>query len=71
MHPIPQLFLGEMFRVSNGVVVISELNRAGRRVTHHLDKGFDIQLPDLLAEHCQDCQRFDDAHHARCVCERI
>jgi ubiquinone/menaquinone biosynthesis C-methylase UbiE len=66
----PAAILREMFRVSSGVVVISELNSAGRRVTHHHDQGFDARLPDLLAEHCQDCQRFDDAHHVTYVCER-
>jgi ubiquinone/menaquinone biosynthesis C-methylase UbiE len=67
----PSAILGEMFRVSNGVVVISELNSAGRRVTHHHDGGIEIKLPGLLAEHCQSCQRFDDAHHVTYVCERF
>ena len=65
----PAAILGEMFRVNNGVVIITELNGAGRRVTHHHDEGFEIKLPDLLAEHCQNCQRFDDAHHVTYVCE--
>lgn len=67
----PATILGEMFRVSNGLVMITELNDAGRRVTHHHDEGFDARLPDLLVEHCQNCQRFDDAHHVTYMCERI
>ncbi len=66
----PDAIIREMFRVSNGAVVISELNVAGRRVTQHHDGGFDTRLPDLLAEHCQNCQRFDDTHHVTYVCER-
>lgn len=66
----PLAVLGEMFRVSSGVVMISELNTAGRQATQHLDHGFDAQLPGFLAAHCQDCQRFDDAHHVTYVCER-
>ncbi|GAB4426846.1 MAG: hypothetical protein Kow00106_22950 [Anaerolineae bacterium] len=67
----PAAILGEIFRVSNGVVIISELNGAGRRVTHHHDGGFEIKLPVLLAEHCQNCQRIDDAHHVTYVCEEF
>lgn len=67
----PAAILGEMFRLSNGVVVISELNSIGRRVTHHLDGGFEIKLPGLLAEHCRNCRRYDDAHHVTYVCERF
>lgn len=66
--PDPAAIIGEMFRVSESVVVISELNSAGRRVTHHLDEGFESKLPALLAEHCLNCQRFDDAHHVTYVC---
>lgn len=67
----PVSIIREMFRVSNGVVVISELNDSGRRVTHHLDEGFHTRLPDLLADHCQNCQRFDDTHHVTYVCEKF
>jgi len=67
----PSAIVGEMFRVSNGVIMITELNSVGRQVTHHLDEGFEIKLPGLLAEHCQDCQRFDDAHHVTYICERF
>jgi len=67
----PAAVVGEMFRVSNGVVVISELNSAGRRVTQHHDEGFDTRLPDMLAVHCQNCQRFDDSHHVTYVCEEV
>lgn len=67
----PGAILGEMFRVSTGVVVISELNDAGRRVTHHNEEGFDARLPDLLADKCQNCQRFNDPHHVTYVCEEF
>lgn len=67
----PLAILGEMFRVSNGLVIISELNSAGRRVTHHFDEGFDKSLPGLLAKYCQNCQRFDDTHHVTYVCEKF
>lgn len=64
----PDGVLKEMFRVSSGVVMVSELNSAGCQITHHPDKGFDRRLPDLFASYCQDCQRFDDAHHVTYLC---
>ncbi len=67
----PAAVISEMFRVSNGVVIISELNSVGRRITKHLDNGFETQLPSLLAEHCKNCQRFDDTHHITYVCEEF
>lgn len=67
----PGEILGEMFRVSSGVVVISELNDVGRRITHHPDEGYDRRLQALLAEHCQDCRKFNDAHHVTFVCEKF
>lgn len=67
--PDPGAILREMFRVSSGMVIISELNSAGCQVVHHDDKGFDSQLPGLLIDHCQDCLRLDDAHHTTYVCE--
>lgn len=66
----PGAVLEEMFRVSSGAVIITELNTAGRRLTRHRDGGFDEKLPQLLARVCQDCRRFDDAHHVTYVCER-
>lgn len=69
----PAGVVAEMFRVcaNDGAVIVTELNSDGRRVTHHHDGGFEIELPDLLAKHCQNCQRFDDAHHVTFVCERL
>jgi len=69
--PDPAAVVGEMSRVSSGVVIVTELNAAGRRITRHHDEGFDTRLPGLLAKNCQNCQRFDDAHHVTFVCERI
>lgn len=67
----PAAVLAEMFRVSHGAVIVTELNTVGRQVTRHLDEGFEKKLPDLLAKHCQDCRQFDDAHHVTYVCERF
>lgn len=67
--PNPSGILEEMFRVSNGMVIISELNSTGCRLTRHLDEGFNTRLPDLLAAHCQNCQKFDDTHFVTFVCE--
>lgn len=67
----PASVLGEMFRVSNGLVMISELNSTGCQVTHHPDKGFDTKLSDLLSGYCQSCQRFEDTHHVTYVCEAL
>ncbi len=65
----PAAVLREMFRVSGGVVIVTELNSAGRQVTQHHDH-FDQQLPDLLADHCQACQLLQHQHHVTFVCER-
>lgn len=65
----PAAVLREMFRVSGGAVIVTELNTAGRQVTQHRDH-FDQQLPDLLANHCQACQLFRHRHHMTFVCER-
>ncbi len=67
----PAAALGEMFRVSSGLVMISELNSAGCQITHHPDHGFETKLPELLSEYCQDCQRIDDTHHVTYVCEAL
>lgn len=66
----PATALREMFRVSSNAVIVTELNEAGRQVTAHHDLGFDTKLPDLLAEHCRNCQRLDDPHHVTYICEK-
>lgn len=62
----------EMFRVcaDNGAVIITELNADGRRLTQHHNGHIESQLPELLAEHCDDCYRFDHAYHVTYVCKR-
>lgn len=65
----PDLVIKEMFRVSSHAVIITELNANGRELTRHHDGGFHEQLPALLARHCVNCRRFDDAHHVTYVCE--
>jgi ubiquinone/menaquinone biosynthesis C-methylase UbiE len=67
--PQPAAVLSEMFRVSSGVVIVTELNAAGRQVMQHHDH-FDQQLPDLLTNHCQACQMFQHRHHTTYVCDR-
>lgn len=69
-NPIP--VVAEMFRVCDrhGGVIITELNDAGRIITHHLDQGFQNKLPALLAPHCRDCQQLSSAHHVIFICER-
>lgn len=66
----PGAVLKEMFRVSSHAVIITELNAAGRELTRHLDGGFHEKLPALLARHCENCQRFDEAPHVTYVCEK-
>jgi ubiquinone/menaquinone biosynthesis C-methylase UbiE len=70
--PDPVAVLSEMFRVCaiGGVVIVAELNAAGRAVTRHRDGGFEKRLPDLLAPYCWDCQRFEHPYHVTFVCER-
>ncbi len=67
----PDAVLKEMFRVSSHAVIVTELNAAGRELTRHHDSGFHEKLPGLLASHCVNCRRFDEAHHVTFVCERI
>ncbi len=67
--PEPAAVLSEMFRVSSGAVIVTELNAAGRRVMSHHDH-FDQQLPGLLANHCQACQQFQHRHHTTYICDR-
>jgi ubiquinone/menaquinone biosynthesis C-methylase UbiE len=66
----PDVVLSEMFRVCSdtGVVIIVELNTAGRNLTRHLDGGFEKKLPDLLAQHCGRCDRFPHPHHVVWLC---
>lgn len=68
----PAAVLLEMFRVcaGGGVVIVTELNGAGREITRHRDGGFEKRLPDLLARYCRDCQRFEHPYHVTFVCER-
>jgi len=70
--PDPVAVLSEMFRVCaiGGVVIVAELNAAGRAVTRHHDGGFERKLPDLLALHCRDCRRLEHLHHVTYVCVR-
>lgn len=70
--PDPVAVLSEMFRVCaiGGVVIVAELNAAGRAVTRHRDGGFERKLPDLLALHCRDCRRLEHLHHVTYVCAR-
>lgn len=68
--PQPAIVLREMFRVSSRVVIITELNTAGREMTKHHDIGFESELPALLAENCMSCQRVDDPHHVTYICEK-
>ncbi len=67
----PEAVVKEMFRVSSQAVIITELNAAGREITRHLDGDFHDRLPALLKHQCQNCQRFDNAHHVTYVCEKI
>jgi len=67
--PDPAQVLKEMFRVSSHAVIVTELNDAGRRATRHRDLGFELRLPELLALHCNGCQKSEDAHHVSFVCE--
>lgn len=71
--PEPAGVVTEMFRLcaDHGAVIVTELNSDGRQVTRHHDGGFETRLPDLLAEHCQNCQRFDHPHHVTFVCGRL
>jgi ubiquinone/menaquinone biosynthesis C-methylase UbiE len=67
----PEAVVKEMFRVSSQAVIITELNAGGREITQHRDGGFHEKLSTLLARHCLNCQRFDNAHHVTYVCEKI
>ena len=67
----PDAVLKEMFRVGSDAVIITELNAAGRNITHHLDEDFKDKLVELLAHHCQNCQLFDDAHHVTILCQKM
>jgi ubiquinone/menaquinone biosynthesis C-methylase UbiE len=67
----PDAVVEEMFRVSSQAVIITELNADGREITQHHDGGFHEKLPALLARQCQNCQRFDNAHHVTYICEKI
>lgn len=66
----PDVVLSEMFRVCSdtGVVIVVELNTAGRELTRHLDGGFEKRLPELLAPHCGRCDRFTHPHHVVWLC---
>jgi 2-polyprenyl-3-methyl-5-hydroxy-6-metoxy-1,4-benzoquinol methylase len=66
----PDAVLSEMFRVCSqtGVMIIVELNTAGRELTRHLDGGFEKMLPDLLAQHCGHCDRFTHPYHVVWLC---
>jgi len=67
----PLAVVAEMFRVGSngGAIIVSELNDAGRRITNHLDYGFEKKLSELLIHNCNHCQQLDDNHHVTMVCE--
>ena len=66
----PDAVVKEMFRVSSHVVIITELNASGRKITQHLDGGFHEKLHELLARHCSNCQRYKSNHHITYLCEK-
>lgn len=69
---VPELILAEMFRVcaADGVVLITEYNRRGRKATRHLNFGFENRLAKLLRRHCSLCQRIEQPYHVTFVCRK-
>lgn len=68
----PVSVIKEMFRVcaNGGAVVITELNDVGRRITGHLDDGFQKKLPALLSPYCRNCRYLESDHHVTFVCKK-
>ncbi len=66
----PEQVLAEMFRVCapDGLLLITEYNRRGRKATRHLNFGFETRLAKMLRRHCAHCQRIDQPHHVTFVC---
>ena len=69
---VPEPILAEMFRVcaADGVVLITEYNRRGRKATRHLNFGFENRLAKLLRRHCSLCQRIEQPYHVTFVCRK-
>ena len=67
----PERILAEMFRVRSrdGIVVITEYNKEGRRATRHRNFGFEDRLAGLLQAHCAGCRRVEHPHHVTYVCD--
>ena len=68
----PERILAEMFRVCapNGLVLITEYNRRGRKATRHLNFGFENRLAKMLQRHCSRCRRIEQLHHVTFVCRK-
>ena len=66
----PKRILAEMFRVRSrdGIVLITEYNKQGRRATRHRNLGFEDRLAELLQAHCAGCRRINHPHHVTYVC---
>jgi ubiquinone/menaquinone biosynthesis C-methylase UbiE len=67
----PERILAEMFRVRSrdGIVLITEYNKAGREATRHRNFGFEDRLAGLLQAHCAGCRRVEHPHHITYVCD--
>jgi ubiquinone/menaquinone biosynthesis C-methylase UbiE len=68
----PERILAEMFRVcaANGLVLITEYNRRGRKATRHLNFGFETRLAKMLQRHCSPCRRIEAPYHVTFVCRK-
>jgi len=68
----PDLILAEMFRVCapNGLVLITEYNRRGRKAMRHLNFGFETRLAKMLQGHCSPCQCIEQPYHVTFVCRK-
>ena len=68
----PEDVLTEMFRVCapDGLVLITEYNRRGRKATRHLNFGFERSLARMLRRHCSPCRRIGQPHHITFVCPK-
>ncbi|MBI5956750.1 MAG: class I SAM-dependent methyltransferase [Chloroflexi bacterium] len=68
----PEQVLAEMFRVcaSDGLIIITELNAAGRKALRHKDNGVERRLPGLLSRHCRACERVQAPYHKSFVCQK-
>jgi ubiquinone/menaquinone biosynthesis C-methylase UbiE len=68
----PEQVLIEMFRVCapDGLVLITEYNRRGRKATRHLNFAFETGLARMLRRHCSPCRQIDQPHHITFVCPK-